>query len=402
MSKSGATPLIRLGAVGLGRAFTVMVPTFALDPRVQLVAGADPLPEARARFEQDFGGRVYTSLEDLLTGVQVDAVYLATPVEAHLQQIQVLADAGIHVLMEKPMALSMPDCLEILAIAERANIHLLIGHSHSFDTPYLRTRELIRGGSLGRTKMMTALNFTDFMYRPRRPDELDTARGGGVVYSQAAHQIDILRLLGGGQVTSVRAMTGAWDTDRNTEGAYSAFLTFEGGLVATAVYSGYAHFDSDEFLDWQGELGTSKNPDTYWTARQSLASLTQDSPENEVKAARNYGGPLYQPADLGEVRARGHQHFGNIIVSCERGDIRPLPSAIMIYGDTQRSRLELPSPAVPRAEVIDELVGVLVDSTEAIHSGAWATATLEVCLGILASATSGEEITMSHQCSVPT
>ena len=58
----------------------------------------------------------------------------------------------------------------------------------------------------------------------------------------------------------------------------------------------------------------------------------------------------------------------------------------MIYGDTQRSCLELPSPAVPRAEVIDELVGVLVDSTEAIHSGAWATATLEVCLGILASA----------------
>ena len=402
MSKSGATPLIRLGAVGLGRAFTVMVPTFTLDPRVKLVAGADPLPEARARFEQDFDGRVYTSLEDLLAGVQVDAVYLATPVEAHLQQIQVLADAGIHVLMEKPMALSMPDCLEILAIAERANIHLLIGHSHSFDTPYLKTRELIRGGSLGRIRMMTALNFTDFMYRPRRPDELDTARGGGVVYSQAAHQIDILRLLGGGQVTSVRAMTGAWDTDRNTEGAYSALLTFEDGLVATAVYSGYAHFDSDEFLDWQGELGTSKNPDTYWTARQSLASLTQDSPENDVKAARNYGGPLYQPADLVEVRARGHQHFGNIIVSCEHGDIRPLPSAIMIYGDTQRSRLELPSPAVPRAEVIDELVDVLIDNSEAIHSGAWATATLEVCLGILASANSGEEITMSHQCCIPT
>ena len=402
MSKSGATPLIRLGAVGLGRAFTVMVPTFALDSRVQLVAGADPLPEARARFEQDFDGRVYTSLEDLLAGVQVDAVYLATPVEAHLQQIQVLADAGIHVLMEKPMALCISDCLEMLATAERANIHLLIGHSHSFDTPYLRTRELITGGSLGRIRMMTALNFTDFMYRPRRPDELDTARGGGVVFSQAAHQIDILRLLGGGQVTSVRAMTGAWDTDRNTEGAYSALLTFEDGLVATAVYSGYAHFDSDEFLDWQGELGISKNPDTYWTARQSLASLTQDRPENEVKAARNYGGPLYQPPDLGEFRARGHQHFGSIIVSCERGDIRPMPSAIMIYGDTQRSCLELPSPAVPRAEVIDELVGVLVDSTEAIHSGAWATATLEVCLGILASANSGEEITMSHQCSIPT
>ena len=196
-------------------------------------------------------------------------------------------------------------------------------------------------------------------------------------------------------------MTGAWDKDRDTEGAYSAYLTFEDGLVATAVYSGYAHFDSDEFLDWQGELGVRKNPDTYWSSRQNLASLTRDRPEKEVKAARNYGGPLYQPVDLDEVVAREHQHFGTIIVSCEGGDIRPLPSRIMIYGDTQRSQLELPSPTVPRAEVIDELVGALVDGTEALHSGAWATATLEVCLGILASAASGNEITMSHQCRVP-
>ena len=401
MPKSDTTPLIRLGAVGLGRAFTVMVPTFALDPRVQLVAGADPQPEARARFTQDFGGTVYTSLEDLLTGAQVDAVYLATPVDGHVEQIRVLAEAGIHVLMEKPMALSMAGCLEISAIAKQAGIHLLIGHSHSFDMPYLKTRELIKGGTLGRVRMMTALNYTDFMYRPRRPDELDTARGGGVVYSQAAHQIDILRLLGGGQVTSVRAMTGAWDTERNTEGAYSAFLTFKDGLVATAVYSGYAHFDSDEFLDWQGELGVRKNPDAYWAARQNLASLTRDRQENEAKSARNYGGPLYQPADLDKVGTRGHQHFGSIIVSCERADIRPLPTGIMIYGDPQRSHLEVPSPTVPRAEVIDELVGVLVDGTEALHSGAWATATLEVCLGILASATSGNDITMSNQCGVP-
>ena len=46
--------------------------------------------------------------------------------------------------------------------------------------------------------MITALNFTDFLYRPRRPEELDTASGGGVLFSQAAHQVDIVRLLGGG------------------------------------------------------------------------------------------------------------------------------------------------------------------------------------------------------------
>ena len=61
--------------------------------------------------------------------------------------------------------------------------------------------------------MITALNYTDFLYRPRRPEELDTAQGGGAVFNQAAHQVDIVRLLGGGRVKSVRAATGAWDRD---------------------------------------------------------------------------------------------------------------------------------------------------------------------------------------------
>ncbi len=48
--------------------------------------------------------------------------------------------------------------------------------------------------------MINALNYTDFLYRPRRPEELDTAQGGGAMFSQAAHQVDIVRLLGGGRV----------------------------------------------------------------------------------------------------------------------------------------------------------------------------------------------------------
>ena len=47
--------------------------------------------------------------------------------------------------------------------------------------------------------MINALNYTDFLYRPRRPEELDTAQGGGAVFNQAAHQVDIVRLLGGGR-----------------------------------------------------------------------------------------------------------------------------------------------------------------------------------------------------------
>ena len=75
--------------------------------------------------------------------------------------------------------------------------------------------------------MITAINYTDFLYRPRRPEELDTAQGGGALFNQAPHQVDIVRLLGGGRVASVRAMTGAGIAARPTEGAYAALLTFD-------------------------------------------------------------------------------------------------------------------------------------------------------------------------------
>ena len=90
-------------------------------------------------------------------------------------------------------------------------MHLVVGHSHSFDAPVRRLRALIASGEFGAVRMINAINYTDYLYRPRRPEELDTAQGGGAVFNQAAHQVDMVRLIGGGQVTSVRALTGAWD-----------------------------------------------------------------------------------------------------------------------------------------------------------------------------------------------
>jgi phthalate 4,5-cis-dihydrodiol dehydrogenase len=200
-------------------------------------------------------------------------------------------------------------------------VHLVVGHSHSFDAPILRARALIAGGDFGAVRMINTLNYTDFVYRPRRPEELDTAQGGGAIFSQGAHQVDIVRLLGGGEVKSVRAGTGAFDAARPTEGAYSALLTFRSGAFASLTYGGYGHFDSDEFLGWIGEMGQAKTP--YARTPQRFAS-----PEAEAaaKSARNYGGANYQPAANAPL---AHQNFGLLIASCERAELRPLPNGVM-------------------------------------------------------------------------
>jgi phthalate 4,5-cis-dihydrodiol dehydrogenase len=386
---------LKIGVAGLGRAFTIMLPTFVGDPRVQLVAAADPRADARERFEQEFGGKAYKTVDEMCADPQVEAVYVATPHQHHAENTRSAAKHGKHVLVEKPMALSPTDCQTMIEAARAANVHLIVGHSHSFNAPILHTAAIIASGEVGAVRMITAFNYTDFLYRPRRPEELDTARGGGVMFNQAAHQIDIVRLLGGGLVNSVRAMTGAWDPQRPTEGAYNAFLAFEGGAAATATYSGYAHFDSDEFCDWVGELGAPKNPERYGEARRTLAGSAEQ--ELAQRTARAYGLGFNAP----EIGERWHQHFGVVVVSCERADLRPLPNGVMIYGDDAKRLEPLPRPTVQRAEVIDELYDAVVHGKPPLHSGEWARATLEVCLAILQSGREQREVALTHQVAVP-
>ena len=378
---------LRIGVAGLGRAFTLMAPTFAADARVELVAVADPRPEARL----DFKGKSYSSVEELCKDPAVEVVYIATPHQFHAEQARLAASHGKHLLVEKPMALTLEDCRSMIDAARKARVALVVGHSHSFDRPIVQARRIIEQGLVGKVRMITAFNFTDFLYRPRRPEELDTERGGGVVFNQAAHHVDIVRLLGGGGVKSVRAATGAWDAARRTEGAYSCLLSFEDGAFASMIYSGYAHFDSDEFSGWIGESGQRKDPAQYGLARRLLRS-TRD------ELALKYGrGELEK--DAGPVM---HQHFGSLIVSCDKADLRPLPSGVMIYGDAEQRLDPLPPPGVPRAEVIDELYGAIVEGRAPLHGGEWALATMEVCLAILRSAREQKEVTLQNQIAWPT
>lgn len=208
---------LRLGVAGLGRAFGLMLPTFTGDSRISLVAACDTREPARRRFAADFGGKAYATIGELCADPDVEVIYVATPHQFHAQHAVMAARYGKHLLIEKPLALTLDDCTAMIAAARAANVHLVVGHSHSFDAPVQRLRALVHSGAYGAVRMITALNYTDYLHRPRRAEELDTAQGGGAVYNQAAHQVDVARFVAGGEVSSVRALTGAWDKERPTE-----------------------------------------------------------------------------------------------------------------------------------------------------------------------------------------
>ena len=360
-----------------------MLPTFTRHPYVKLVAAADTRPEACKRFAGEFSAPAYGSVAELCADGTVDAVYIATPHQLHREHAMFAARAGKHLLIEKPMALTMKDCADIIEAARHSGVQVVVGHSHSFDAPVRHLRKLIESDMFGRVRMINALNYTDYLYRPRRPEELDTSKGGGAVFNQAAHQVDIARLIAGARVETVRALTGSWDPKRPTEGAYAALLAFDNGAVASLVYSGYGHFDSDEFEGWIGEMGQTKMP----YATQSRPQFKTREDEAAFKNARNYGGAEFHPPGA----TASHQHFGTLLVSCERADLRPVPNGVMIYQNGTARLDPIPPPAVPRAEVIDELYQAIRHSKAPLHNAAWGMATVEVLLAMLQSARDGAE-----------
>jgi phthalate 4,5-cis-dihydrodiol dehydrogenase len=378
--------------IGLGRAFTLMLPGLRADPRYTLVAAADPNEDNRRRFTTEFGAKVYESDQALCRDGDVDAVYIATPHQWHAANTCVAAAAGKHVLVEKPMALSVADCRSMIEACRAAEVALVVGHSHSFDAPIRRAHEIIASGSIGAVKMLHAFEYTDFLYRPRRPEELDPVAGGGAVFNQGSHQVDVARLLCGGKASSVRAVSGAWDRARPVEAAYSSLVTFENGAVASLTYSGFAHFDSDELMGWIGESGAVKDGTRYGDTRRAL----RGKDEAALRRERSYGATAAASSP-----PTHHPHFGPLIVTCERADLRPLPDCIWIYSDDEKRQEKLPPPMWPRQEVLDAFYDAAVHRRAPAQTGEWGLATLEVCLAIAQSAREGREIALHHQMAVP-
>ena len=166
------------------------------------------------------------------------------------------------------MALTLADCDAIIAAVERANVHLIVGHTHAFDPAARAIQRMVAKSELGALGMIAAWNYTNFLDRPRARRS-SIRRGGGILFNQVPHQIDTVRLIGGGRLRSVRAKATRLDPARPTEGGAIAFLEFEDGAAVSLVYSGYDFFDSDELHFWIGERGAGKAPDQHGAARRS-------------------------------------------------------------------------------------------------------------------------------------
>ena len=378
----------RIGIVGMGAAGLAFVPALQRHPGFEWVALAEPNADLRQRCARDNDVVGYDSLRELLAHPGLDAVYIATPTELHTEQVIEAATAGKHVLVEKPMATSLEAARSMVDAAESAGVVLVVGHSHSHDLPIRTMRELIGSGELGPVGMVNSWCYTDWVNRPRRPAELDPALGGGVTFRQGSHQFDILRLLCGGLARSVKAKTFDWNPQRRSVGAHSAWIDFDNGAAATAIYNGYGGFSTMDLCEDISEWGFRQTAASRPTHR---ADSWAGSPQDELRAKRQRADNAI-PAD-----APYQPYFGLTVVSCEHGDIRQSPQGLRVYDRNGMRELVLPVDRSPRELVLDEWHQAIAGRKPASHDGRWGLATLELCLAAMHSASTGAEVRLSEQ-----
>ena len=381
---------LRIGIAGLGAAAAQVLRAFpeVKADGVALNAAADTRAEAREAFTRRFDLPAFDSIAAMCRADVVDAVWIATPNHLHAEHAVIAAEHGKHVLCEKPIAVTMADCDRMIAAAERAGVQLLAAHSKIFDTPVQAMRRVIESGQLGRVIQINSLMFNDWLQRPRLPPEIDTSRGGGVIFRQGPHLVDIVRYLGGGLVRSVRATAGRWDPNFATEGNFSALLEFEEGASASIGFSGYGYFDSTELTWGIGVYGaqSADRPRASGGARRT----------GPVAEADKYADAAHPDARETAAATKRMPFFGLTIVSCERGVLRQSPDGLYLYDTSGRSEIAVP-PNRERAAELIELRDALAARRPVFPDGRWGRATLEVCRAILDSAEARREIVLSAQ-----
>lgn len=391
---------LKLGIVGIGVGASEILPQMESVPEIRLVAAADVNRRVLETFHERYGAKTYDSIEKLCADPEVEAVWISTPNKFHAAHTIIAAQHGKHVVVEKPMAVSLQEAEKMIEAAEKNKIKLLCGHTQSFG-PHIRTmRQIIRSGEVGRLCALHVWAYTDWMLRPRTPEELDINQGGGVPYRQGPHQIDTLRLLGGGMVRSVRGAVGQWFQGRPIPGYYSAFMEFEDGLPVTLVHNGYGYFLGSELVPW----GTDKSrytPAERSVIRKGLLDGTRD--ETSAKDEMRIGGAkervLFGPRT--QPRPWVPNDLGILIASCEKGDIRQSQFGLYVHSDEGTKDVPLTGGSQSRRGELDELYNAVVLGRPIRHSGPWGMATLEVCLAIMQSSRERKEIFLSHQVPAP-
>lgn len=206
-------PRLKWGIIGCGAiAENAVAPAMVADEHSTIVAFCSHSLKRAEQMRHQFDAQAaYDRLGALLSDERIDAVYVASPSHRHCEETVAAAEAGKHVLCEKPMALSTSDCRRMIAAANGNDVHLAVAYPRRFWPKAVKMKELIRAGAIG--KPVSARVRVGRYYNPAPEDpkywRVEMARsGGGSLQDVGSHRLDVMcYLLGEPELVAGMAST---------------------------------------------------------------------------------------------------------------------------------------------------------------------------------------------------
>ena len=249
-------------------------------------------PEKLQEFRDDFNvPRGYTDAEQLLADPEIDALYIATPVYLHQQQAVTAAHQGKHVLVEKPMAMSVAECDTIIEACKQNNVKLGVAYYRRFYPVIERIAEIINSGEIGQPLSVTAVTATAFSLSPGDDGYwrvLLEQGGGGALMDIGSHRIDLFQHLFG-PISEVSGFTSTLAADYQADNCTTLTMRFESGLHAVLQCYFGAVIDPDEFtvMGTAGRLTVSPLNDGKLVVQSATSQR-----EEALPPADNFNNPL--------------------------------------------------------------------------------------------------------------
>lgn len=259
----------RVAIVGGGAIAESHLEAISRMEQVQGAAVADLVGERAEALAGKYGAAPYTDYREMIVRERPDIAIVTLPHYLHKEAALFCLEQGCHVLLEKPMALDVDECDEIVEAARRSGSALLVGHTQHYIPENRAAKRIIEEGSLGRLVMVNDVRNV-YYFREDRPSWFfrQSLAGGGILMNLGSHSIDKITWLAGSEVDKVSASVSDQGEKGDIEGSGMAFLRLRSGLPATISLSGYKGYARNEtelvFTDGMLRLETGK---ALWISR---------------------------------------------------------------------------------------------------------------------------------------
>jgi 1,5-anhydro-D-fructose reductase (1,5-anhydro-D-mannitol-forming) len=277
-----------VGASTIAGAYMASAISNASGSELTGVASGDA-ERARQFAEQHNLSRAYRSLEELWADPEVDAVYISSINALHATHTVAAAEAGKHVLCEKPLATSVADGVTMIEACQRSGVLLGVDHNLRCAPAHVTARRLIADGRLGRVLSARVLHAMALPPALRRWRTHDPAAGGGAAFELTVHDADLLRFLFQDEVTEVTAFVATLASDTvGVEDTLAGMMRFSRGALATFHDSLVVPF-SPTSLSIHGDNASLYIDDAMADDPVARLTLTDSSGSHEIPTSTTQG-----------------------------------------------------------------------------------------------------------------